>query len=355
MEEDTGISALTTGGECDDGAQDAIKSHGALDATDDQTNRQTSRRRRTAEWRRLWARRPRHSLAAVAATAGATPSSCRRACRRSRIGGRRVRCAHRAEPDQVGAKPAGVMRNGKAHSGLFRSLLDACITTIVFEQTIKTPPRLSRAGLERAMSYALPVRSVSIASLSRPSSDRSSTSSVSRAMSVGVPSSGTDESPTWTRSVVAFLSASGMSLPCLRSVMVSSEGGSREQSTVEAFRVIHAQHETKNPAPADRAGLEKVHAGLTARAASVSRCKQSVHPRCASNRTRCRQLGTGLPLQSSPVRHQSPMKGRVRSIAGSISAKGGKRRFNRQMWDSRIALAPGLRLELPKLAARYHT
>lgn len=35
---------------------------------------------------------------------------------------------------------------GEARSGEFRSTLDACITTIVLEHTMKTPPRLSRTG-----------------------------------------------------------------------------------------------------------------------------------------------------------------------------------------------------------------
>lgn len=132
------------GGE--DGAQDAIKSQRALDATDEQTTRQTSRRHRTAERRVLRARCPWYSLAAVAAAACATSSRCCRASRRSRIGGRRVRCAHRTEPDQVGAKPTGVMCAGEARYGKLRPTHGARTPCSGVSWTRKAPPRLSRAG-----------------------------------------------------------------------------------------------------------------------------------------------------------------------------------------------------------------
>lgn len=84
---------------------------------DDQTTRQTSCHHGSAERRVLWAHRPRHSLAAVAAADCANPSRCRRAGRRSWIGGRRVRRTNSAEPDQIGAKPAGVKCTGETRYG----------------------------------------------------------------------------------------------------------------------------------------------------------------------------------------------------------------------------------------------
>jgi hypothetical protein len=112
-----------------DGGQNAIKSRRALDATDEQTSRQTSRHHRTAERRMLWARRPWRPLVAVAAADCANPSCCGRSGRRSWIGEWCIRRTLRAEPDRRGAGSSGLRRTGGTRHGGPRSMHGARTTS----------------------------------------------------------------------------------------------------------------------------------------------------------------------------------------------------------------------------------
>ena len=95
--------------------------------------------------------------------------------------------------------------------------------------------------------------------------------------------------------------------------MLPSPTDGREGAALAIAGAI-SEHGAKNPAPAGRAGLEKVHAGLMACGASVNDDVPSVHPCRTPDGTRCRHPGRlALPV---PASHPSLL-----AVLGSITSR----------------------------------